>query len=81
MTVLLMLLFIIAALTADAIVQWNHKTHFVANAIRETKYYAYRAKGVIQEVFVHDGDLLPTMADGGQKLEKKKEEEKKEEKK
>lgn len=67
MTVLLMLLFIITALAADAIVQWKkkHEIHIVRSVV-------FYAKGILQEMFDHDGDLLPTMADGGTKIKKEK---------
>jgi len=54
MTALLMIFFIIIALTADVIVR---------------KYRAYKL-AVKNAPFVHANGLLPTMADGGKKLRK-----------
>lgn len=68
MTVLLMLLFIIIALSADAIVA--HRKHQIA--IGASVPVSVKINNVVQDIFVHDNGLCPTMADGGQKIEEKK---------
>ena len=64
MTVLLVLLFLIIALSVDAFVQ--HKKKVLA-----TQPKTVTMNGIIQEIFEHD-DLCPTMADGGTKIEEVK---------
>jgi len=63
MTVLLVLLFIILALSVEAIS--SRKRSFATHPT------SIKLRGAIQEFFEHD-DMCPTMADGGQKVEEKK---------
>lgn len=67
MTVLLVLLFILIALSVEAI--QSRKTRFATNPT------IYHINGVIQEIFEHKG-MVPTMADGGKKVEEKEGEKK-----